>query len=100
MRSRSDVIELISYRKEKNENGVPMNREISREVFAEIKSVSRSEYWQAQSNNVTLTIAFAVRACEYDGERVVRYDGKLFRVRRAPCPDGEWYELNCSDEAV
>lgn len=101
MRTQSDVIELITYEKAaKNENGIPIQLKKKREVFAEIRSVGRSEYWKAQQQGVVLSATFLVRAVDYCGERIVRYNNQIYRVQRAPCPDGEWCELNCSSEGV
>ena len=54
-----------------NENGVPVVEEAKREVFATVRSVTRSEFWEAHRNGVELSIAFEVFKEDYQKERVI-----------------------------
>lgn len=68
-----------------------------RDVFADVKSVKRSEFWAGRQSDVELVLTVGMRACEYDGERLLDYNGKRYRVERAYTADGENIELNCSE---
>ena len=54
-----------------------------REVFVQAKSIRASEFYQAATTDfrpeITLVLADYY---DYEGERIVRYDGKLFDIVR------------------
>lgn len=96
----SDVISLISTKKSRNENGVPVVDETRREVFATVRSVTRSEFWEAHRNGVELSIAFEVFKEDYQKERVIEYDGVRYRVEHVRQHSVDRLELNCSDKEI
>lgn len=52
-------------------------------VFAEIRSVSRSEYYQAESANIHPELVFRLADyTDYNGEKVFVYNGERWRVIR------------------
>lgn len=52
-------------------------------VFAEIRSVTRSEMYQALSAGLNPELIFRLADyADYGGERLIRYDGKFWRVLR------------------
>lgn len=69
-----------------------------KEVWADIQSVRRSEFYAAKGIDVDLVITFIVK--EYRGEPLVVYRCKVYDVVRAfHNHKGDW-ELNCSDKGV
>lgn len=55
-----------------------------RTVFAEVTDVGMNEYYQAMSNGLNAEIAFEMTDfADYDGEKLLLYNGTPFRVIRA-----------------
>lgn len=69
-----------------------------RTVFGEQKSVKWGEFFAAESAGTSLSAVFILHADEYDGERVVEWNGKRYSVQRAYLT-GDKVELTCSDLA-
>ena len=94
----SEVVTLIPQAlQDTDPDGYPQAAPTGREVFADIKSVKRSEFWTAKQSDVEIVLTVGVRVCDYKGERLLDYDGKRYRVERTFTPDGENIELNCSE---
>ena len=64
--------------------------ETEREVFAEVKGVTRSEYYTALNSGIQPEYVFKLTAEEdYQKEHFLRYDGLKYRVVRTyPTNDG------------
>lgn len=92
-----DVAQLIVQTEARDADGYPVKREMAREVFADVQSVKRSEFYAGKQMGLELAVAFRVRTCDYDGEKLVEYAGKRYRVERVYSKDGELTELNCSE---
>ena len=92
-----DVAQLISVTATEDSEGYDVVSEARTEVFVDVKSVRREEFYRSRQAGIDLTIAFDVRACDYDGQPRIEYNGKQYRIRRTYTRDGEMLELNCSD---
>lgn len=79
---RSSVISLISETKTKNEYGVYQTTTSSRDVFCQVNSVSRSEFYDAGRNGLNPAYEFTMFAGDYNGEKVAEYNGETFAVYR------------------
>lgn len=79
---RSSVISLISETKTKNEYGVYQTTTSSRDVFCQVNSVSRSEFFEAGRNGLNPEFKFTMFAGDYNGEKVVEYKGETYAVYR------------------
>ena len=79
---RADVISLIT--EARIAHGVHETiTEIEREVMAEIRSVTRSEYYTALNAGIQPEIVFKLALdADYQGEHFLRYGGKKYRVIR------------------
>lgn len=78
------------------------------EVFVDVKSVARSEFYASLQTGTPLTIAFSLRVSDFkmadvtlqSGKRFqptrIEYDGRVYTIRRTYSKDGEILELNCS----
>ena len=93
-----DTVDLIAVVTGYDAEGYPVDTETSTEVFADVASVKRSEFYAGRQAGTELIAAFTVAACDYDGQQVVVYDGARYRVERAYTRDGERMELNCSED--
>lgn len=93
-----DTVELIAVTPGQDAEGYPESVETSTEVFADVSSVKRSEFYAGRQSGMELAVAFTLAACDYDGQQLVVYDGTRYRVERAYTRDGERMELNCSED--
>lgn len=85
------VITLIDEVYNKDENGISRKTETAVEVYAQKKSVSRSEFFDGGRNGLNPEFEFDVFAGDYDGQRVIEYDGKRYGVYRTYAPDDSDY---------
>ena len=67
------------------------------EVFVDVKSVRRAEFYKSMQAGMELVIAFDLRVCDYSGQKRIEHGGKQYRIVRAYTKDGEMMELNCSE---
>ena len=95
-----DVATLVAITKEPDDDGYKTERETRTEVFVDVQSVKRSEFYAARQSGIKIDLVFLVRAPDYSGEERVEYEGKPYKVVRAYTKAGEIYELNCSEEPV
>ena len=79
---RSSVISLISEKRYKNEYGVFQTCASSRDVFCQVNSVSRAEFFEAGRNGLNPEYEFTMFADDYNGEKVVEYKGETYAVYR------------------
>lgn len=79
---RSAVINLISEVYTKNEYGVSEVTRTSREVFCQVLSVTRAEFFDAGRNGLNPEFEFKMFVGDYNGEKVVEYDGETYAVYR------------------
>ena len=97
---RADVIDLI--KETASAHGVhDAVTETARTVYCTVQSVSRSEYYNALNQGIQPEYVFKLALAEdYEGERVVRYKGKKYRVVRTYMTADDGIEITCerSDE--
>lgn len=79
---RSEVITLVSERKTQNDFGVWETTKTSRDVFCQVDSVTRSEFFEAGRNGLNPEFRFTMFAGDYEGEQIVIYKGKSYGVYR------------------
>lgn len=101
---RSDVIALITETYEQDENGVwrntgdfwkdengdiirdengqPIKLGGEREVFAQVDSVAASEFFEGGRNGLNPEYRFTLFAYDYNGERIVKYNGLFYAIYR------------------
>lgn len=91
---RAEVISLVSETPEAHGVFTTIS-ETSRDVFAEIRSVGYNEFYAAKSAGIEPSIVFVLQDyMEYNGEKVVLFDSKRFRVVRT-YTNGQTIELTC-----
>jgi SPP1 family predicted phage head-tail adaptor len=66
-----------------NSNGVATATNTDTTVFAERKSVKRSEFYAAQSAGVKADIVYVVNADDYDNQMILIDGGTTYKVSRA-----------------
>lgn len=82
-----------------NDNGFEIPpAETQRTVYANKKSVGRSEFYLAHQAGIQIKLVFDVRTEEYEDEPLVLYDGMRYQVLRTyVSKDGELTELTLSN---
>lgn len=92
---RVDVIDLIGEAPEAH--GVfDTVTETKTQVWCTIRSVTRSEYYQAKSAGIEPQVVFRLEAdFDYHGEKIVEWNGHRYRVIRAYFGTQDWIELTC-----
>lgn len=78
----NDLIFLISERFEADEIGNDISAKTEIAVWAEINSVSQSEFSTAAQNGLKPEYKIRMWYNEYDGSKLIKIDGKRYRVYR------------------
>lgn len=79
---KADVITLVSESPEAHGIFDPPT-ETEKEVYCEIHSVSRNEYYRAMENGLHPSFVFVLSdEAEYNGEKICLYNSKRYRVVR------------------
>lgn len=80
---RSDVIKLIPVTVQEDAYGVEKPTEgTPRQVMCQVLSVTRTEFFDGGRNGLNPEYEFDVFFGDYDGERLVEYNGKRYSVYR------------------
>lgn len=79
---RSDVITLIKETQTQDANGVWRKTITERDVFCQVNSITRAEFYDAGRNGLNPEFSFSMFFGDYDGERTVRYKDNTYGVYR------------------
>ena len=90
---RSDVITLIAATKKQDDYGVWRQTETRRDVFAQVDSVTRSEFFEGGRNGLNPEFRFTMFFADYDDERIVEFRGKRYSVYRTYIGRNDTLEL-------
>lgn len=93
----SDILELITYTKTKNEIGDTVKTPNYHEAYCDTKSVQAKEFYQAAATGHLPEIVFEMRKIDYQGEKDIRHNGGTYRVIRTftSKKNSEMVELVC-----
>jgi SPP1 family predicted phage head-tail adaptor len=86
--------------KSRNENGYPVTTHEDIEVWANVKSVTRSEFYAANANSINAAISFEIHAEDWGGQTQVIYNTKTYYIIRSYQKGLGVVELICSDKVV
>lgn len=75
--------------------GNPIVTETKTNVLCELKSVGRSEFYNAAVNGMKPEKVFVIHAFEYNKERIVGFEGDRYTVLRMYGEGTEEIELTC-----
>lgn len=94
---RDDLIEIKSIVESVNSSGDVIEETSSRTIFATIKSVRMSEFYQGMGVGFKPEIVFEVYANEInlDNDKYVIYDGKEYEIIRSYMCSLDKIELTC-----
>lgn len=79
---RSSVINLIKTEYVRDRNGVQRPQETIRQVFAQVRSVTSSEFFEGGRNGLNPEYRFTVFFADYEGERICEYQGNRYAIYR------------------
>lgn len=79
---RSDICNLIASTKTQDDFGVWRTTETSREVFCQVDSVTRDEFFDGGRNGLNPQFRITMFAADYEDETIVEYNGKRYAVYR------------------
>lgn len=79
---RSDVITLLAATKTQNAYGVWVETLTNRDVFCQVDSVSRAEFFDGGRNGLNPEFRMTMFAGDYQGERLLIYKGSTYSVYR------------------
>lgn len=89
-----DVIKLISQEYTKNQYGVPIPSPAYKEIFCQLHSITKQEFYDAGRNGLNPVFQFTIFAEEYGGESVLEYQGKTYSIYRTyHVPGTDYMEL-------
>lgn len=92
---RSTVITLIKTEYQKDAYGVSKAVKTSREVMAQVNSVTASEFFDGGRNGLNPEYKFTIFLFDYEGERVIEYNGLRYAVYRTYEGRNDNLELYC-----
>lgn len=83
MRMYNEVIKLRSYTESVNDYGIPTRTTTDRQVFAQLRSIGQTEFYQAQADGLKPTFKFVLADYyDYQDEKEVVYNSKVYNVLR------------------
>lgn len=82
MVNRSDTASLISVSYTQSDYGVYTASETSSTVFVDVTSVGSSEWFEGARNGLNPQYRFTLFSYDYDGQKVIEYDGVRYTVYR------------------
>lgn len=91
---RSTPIYLVHETREQNGIGEWVSTETLRKTYANVSSISASEYFSASQIGLNPEVRFTMFAPDYDGELMVEYNGirfAIYRIYRATTDKMELY---------
>ncbi|MFC4389139.1 phage head closure protein [Gracilibacillus marinus] len=81
----------------KNEYGDPIQTTSTpRKLFATKKSITRTEFYQANINNLKPELSFTVWSREYKGENYLKFNDVMYKIMRTYDPGDLEIELICT----
>lgn len=89
-----DVLKLIAKAEVQDVYGIWRSTLSRKEVFCQVRSITRAEFFEAGRNGLNPSFEFVIFAGEYNGERMVEYRGETYAVYRTYLvPGSDYIEL-------
>lgn len=82
-----------SYRLDDLMNQIP--EKVETVVYCGLKSITRTEYYNAASQGIKPEIVFVIHKFEYNGEKEILFEGKKYKAIRTYSTNFEEIELTC-----
>ena len=97
---RSTVLFLINETFTQDEIGQQIPIQTSTEVFAQVESVSGTEWHNAGRNDIRPAYKFTMFVYDYNNEKIVIYDGIRYEVYRTYIKKNDYIELYVQEKAM
>lgn len=79
----NEIIKLRSYTETTNDYGIASRTVTEKTVFAGLKSIGQSEFYQAQADGLKPELKFILADyLDYNGEKEILYNSKVYSVLR------------------
>lgn len=88
-----DVLFLLKTEKTKDNKGAWHTTHTRRQVFCQVKSVNKTEFFEAGRNGLNPAFQFLIFAGEYEGEESLEFDGKVYAIYRTYRTPADYMEL-------
>lgn len=76
-------LSLLSYTYTENDAGDSIEDEpVKVNVLCDVQSITRAEHYAADANGLKPEIVFIINIYDYEGQKKVEYDGKIYSVIR------------------
>lgn len=79
---RTVVVYLINEEYEVDAYGVAQTTETETKVYAQVSSVSATEWFEGGRNGLNPELRVTMRQCDYDGQKIVEYNDARYTVYR------------------
>lgn len=79
---RSNIVTLLKATHAQDANGIWQETLTKRDVYCQVDSVTRNEFFEAGRNGLNPEFRVTMFYYDYDGERLLQYDGKTYSVYR------------------
>ena len=86
---------LISEAFEFDEIGNQISTEKKKEIFCNVKSVSKNEFYNAAATGLKPSLVFVIHSYEYENEEKAEFEGTIYNVIRTYIVNSEQLELTC-----
>lgn len=93
MMDRSTPIKLIATQKSQNDYGVWEETQTSRDVFCQVESVTRAEFFEGGRNGLNPEFRMSMFSGDYNGERLLMYNGNTYSIYRTFIAKNDIIEL-------
>lgn len=90
---RSDVITLVSVTRTQDDYGVWRDTETKRDVFCQVDSVTRSEFFDGGRNGLNPAFRMTCFFADYQDEPILIYKGKTYSIYRTYIGRNDTIEL-------
>lgn len=95
---RSNVIDLIQVTRTQDSIGQYIDTEIKKQVYCDVRSVSRSEWFDAGRDGLQPSFVFTMFRHDYSGEKIVEYAGNRYGIYRTYVGRNEQIELYAEEK--
>lgn len=93
----NDVIELecVSYKDSDDIGDTVKGEAYWNKIYANKKSITQSEFYQAQAQGFKPELKFEINTFEYEDNKKIRYKGRIYKILRTYEISSEKMEIVC-----
>lgn len=93
------IVELIQEITTQTSEGFPRHEASSKQVYADVKSISSAEFFRAGQDNIKPQYKMTIYSSEYEGEKIVKYENQTYSVYRTYQATNDFIELYVEQKA-